>query len=119
MSYLKIIAKLAIVASFIAGGIAHAFSCPSVIGDVKLAVPHTASDLCYSKFAVRYNYKFNGPDFSIMVVDPAIQNDTPRRSNWTIDNRLTVLPNYKAYPDTSVFDKGHLSPADVMSAKHG
>jgi DNA/RNA endonuclease G (NUC1) len=115
MSYLKVIQKLAIVASFFAGGSAHAFSCPSVIGDVKLDIPHTSSDLCYSKFVVRYNYKFNGPDYSIMVIDPAVQNDTPRKSNWKIDNRLAVLPNYKTYPDTSVFDKGHLSPADVMS----
>lgn len=116
MSYLKKLSNLVIaLLCVLSANSANAFDCPSVIGEVKLAVPHTTSDLCYSKFVVRYNYKFNGPDFSVMIIDPVIQNKTPRKSNWTIDNRLTILPNYKAYPDTSIFDKGHLSPADVMS----
>jgi DNA/RNA endonuclease G (NUC1) len=89
--------------------------CPAIVGQAVLAKKTTANDLCYSKFGVRYNPQANGPDWSIMVIDPSTQNNTPRTNSWHIDQRVQTQVVANSYPDTSVFDKGHLTPADVMT----
>lgn len=121
MSFFKFLITAAIAAFSINSS---AFTnCRQVTGSAALRATNTPSDLCYNAFGVRYNDRANGPDFAIMVIDPANQNKTPRTNNWHIDGRvankdvlaLFPVPDSKKYPDIKAFDKGHLVPADLMT----
>jgi DNA/RNA endonuclease G (NUC1) len=91
--------------------------CPEVLGQSGITPTMSKTDLCYSNFGVRYSTEFNGPLFSVMVLNPSEQNKTPRSSSWKQDYRLPVQPNFQNYPhysDKVEYDRGHLTPADLM-----
>lgn len=118
-----------VTAGLLAIGMSNAWAfkeCVHVVGNAQLAKPSTKNDLCYSEFGVRYNQKANGPDFSIMVLKPSEQNNTKRTDNWRNDPRVSGAPlvmfpkpDQNKFPSVVSFDKGHLTPADLMTTVAG
>lgn len=90
--------------------------CKEHLGDAPIVPSNSVHEICYNGFAIHYNHKYNGPNYSVMVWNPA--NDViVERSNWRKDSKLKSAPDYALFPDTRIFDKGHLTPADLAYNK--
>lgn len=89
--------------------------CKHHLGKSGITPTKSKYELCYKLHAVKYNAKYHGPDYSVMVYDPLKENNTKRTDYWIIDDRLPAITqqNISKYPDGSVYDRGHLTPADL------
>ena len=65
--------------------------CKHHLGKSGITPTKSKYELCYKLHAVKYNAKYHGPDYSVMVYDPLKENNTKRNDYWIIDDRLPAI----------------------------